>query len=141
VAIPFDKWKKVILKGSLRHWLQFPNSFIAPLQTSANRKLTAADIAVCAVGNYDPNCKQLYKVALNLSRALTGWGTGGFFLKPPRLTLLWRPVEWNYFRPDPSRWTVPLKSFTLKWDFQYRGHNGRFNSKKYFINHLLSIIL
>ncbi len=33
-----------------------------------------------------------------------------FFWKPLRLTLTlsWRPIEWTYFPPDPSRWTVPL---------------------------------
>jgi hypothetical protein len=45
----------------------------------------------------------------NFKRALRGGGPGGFVLKSLSLTFEWRPIEWNYFQPDPSRWTVPLK--------------------------------
>jgi hypothetical protein len=35
-------------------------------------------------------------------------GRANFSKKPPRHFLLERPIEWAYFRPHPSRWTVPL---------------------------------
>ncbi len=35
-------------------------------------------------------------------------GRLNFSKKPPRRFLSERPIEWAYFRPDPSRWTVPL---------------------------------
>jgi hypothetical protein len=72
-------------KAYSAYWLQFPYSFMATLPTAyiVNKRGRQS----CVVVGLDPNCQQLYEVALNLSRALTGWGTGGFFLKPPRLTL------------------------------------------------------
>jgi hypothetical protein len=41
-------------------------------------------------GLEDPNCQQLYEVALNLLRALIGWETG-----------------------EPLRWTIPFLSTTV----------------------------
>jgi hypothetical protein len=46
----------VIVKTSLRHWLQIPNLFIVPFPTAGR--------AVCSLGNLFPNSQQLYKLAL-----------------------------------------------------------------------------
>ncbi len=46
-----EKKNNLIVKSSLRHLLQVPNLFIAPLPTTAFSKLKAANRAVCAVGN------------------------------------------------------------------------------------------
>ncbi len=35
-------------------------------------------------------------------------GRANFFKKPPQRFLYERPIEGAYFRPDPSRWIVPL---------------------------------
>jgi hypothetical protein len=57
--LPSEKNKIIILKSSLRHFLQIPN-----LPTSVCSERKAADRAVCTAGNLFANSQHLYKMAL-----------------------------------------------------------------------------
>jgi hypothetical protein len=51
VPLPTKKNKILIVKSSLRHWLQVPNFFIALLQTAVCSRQKATDRSVCTSGN------------------------------------------------------------------------------------------
>ncbi len=104
-----EEWLMTIKKGSFRIWQLKPNFFIAHLQILAWCKTKGAVRAVCALlriwllSTWRPCVKGL---------SIDG-GRVDFSKNPPRPFLSWRSMEWAYFRPYPSRWTVPLKSLYL----------------------------
>jgi hypothetical protein len=71
--LPTEKSNILIVKSSLRHWLQAPNLFITPLQTAVCTEEKAPDGPLCTVDNLFPNSQQLYEMAQKLFQgALTG---------------------------------------------------------------------